>query len=293
MALIKALILGLIQGVTASLPISSSGHTELLAGALKTQPGPLLPFMTLLHLGTLIAVVLVFYRDIVRLGLAVAGIFRDLFFNIRVLFGGRKKRAEKQYRRLFSSAYRKFALLFAISIVPTFVIGRLLAGLAFRASGMLLAAAVGFFITALILFVSSYFPAGRKGPTRAGIPEALLVGAFQGISVFPGISRLGMVLSSANLCGFSRKFAIRYAYLMSIPSIIGALAVELPGSGAALRSVAGIGGCVLGVIAAALAALFMLRICVRLLKRRPDRVFALYCVVAGIATVVIYVVGRK
>ena len=293
MSLIRAILLGVVQGITSVFPVSSSGHIRLFTNILGVQTGAGLPMMALLHLGTLIAVVAVFYRDIVRLGLAVAAILRDAVFNARLLFGGKKRREGKSYRRVLDGAYRRFALLLLVSLVPTFVLGRVLAALVRRSEGMLLATAIGFFVTALLLMVSSFFGSANKGPRRAGLPDALIIGIFQGASVFPGISRLGMVLASANLCGFSRKFAIKFAYIMSIPTILGALATELPGAGAELSAGLGVPGFILGVAVAAILAAVLIHIAVRILKRRPDRAFAIYCAALGVASVVVYILGRR
>ncbi len=197
MALIRALILGIVQGAASAFPVSSSGHVGLFSRLLGTEVA--LPAMSLLHLGTLIAVALLFYRDIMRLGYAIVGIFRDLFFNLRLLVSGKKKRAGQAYRRVMAKPYRRFAMLLGVSLVPTFVIGWLFSGLALQGGSNLLATAIGFFVSALLLLVSSFFAAANKGPSRTSWFDAVLIGIFQGAAVFPGISRLGMVLASANL----------------------------------------------------------------------------------------------
>jgi undecaprenyl-diphosphatase len=122
------------------------------------------------------------------------------------------------------------------------------------------------------------------------VRDALLIGALQGISVVPGISRLGMIMAGAGICGFARKYLVKYAFLLSIPTIVGGVIVELRADGLSVFRTAGAGPCIIGILTSALVGCFVLEFAKNFLSRKRNRGFACYCLAAGILTVVIYLI---
>ena len=127
---------------------------------------------------------------------------------------------------------------------------------------------------------------GIKTPKDVTYDNAMWIGICQGISVFPGISRCGMTICAGLLCGFSRKFAVKYSYILSVPAIIGALAVEL-GQFSAPAMTVGLGFTfVLGMLISAVVGYFTIRVLLRLVNRGRFRYFAYYCFIVGFAALI-------
>lgn len=207
MSIWQAVLLGLVQGLTEFLPVSSSGHLVLFQQLLGvTETGVALDVA--LHVGTLVAVFWVYGRDILR----VAGAW---------------------WRSLFPGAAggppgARLAWAVLVATIPTGVIG--LAGENVFAGwfGSLRAVGVFWILTGVLLYWASRRDVGRKGETDISLADALIVGTFQGLAIAPGISRSGATIAAALGRGIRAEDAARFSFLMSIPAILGAAAVELP-----------------------------------------------------------------
>ena len=287
MSILQAILLGAVQGVTEFFPVSSSGHLTLISNLMGIEGSTNLMFVIMLHIGTLLAVIAVFYRDILRLGKEFAGIFADLLCTLTLWVSSRRSPENVRYRKIVSNNYRKFALMLLISMIPTAIIGYLICPLSEAVNGNLLASGMGLMITALLLLVSSFMLSTNKGPREVKYVDAFLIGAFQGFSGFPGISRLGMTVSSGYLSGFSGKFVLKYSYVLCVPTILGAIILE--GSRAHTSNVViGVLPCLAGMAAAAVVGFFVIRLAVKLISKRGNRIFAAYCMLIGIISVVGY-----
>ena len=208
MSLIEALLLGLVQGLTEFLPVSSSGHLAILKNLLQIKETGII-FSVLLHTGTLAVLLAAFRQDVKKLLLEGCKTIYDFAGNFKIYFKNRHEQEAIRYKKLISNNYRKLFLLLLVSTLPTAVEGILLEDLVLQAESNLLA------------------PAGKKIPKDVGYGTAFFIGIFQGIAVFPGISRLGITLAVCLMCGFNRKFAIKYAFLTAIPAVLGAAFWEL------------------------------------------------------------------
>lgn len=288
MSVWQAILLGVVQGITEFLPVSSSGHLVLLQQVLNLKIENNLFFEAMLHIGTLLAVLTVFWADIARLFWELIHIFADIFDNIKIWFQNKGFQDEKRYHKLLSSNYRRFVILLFISTIPTGVIGYLIRGMVKEASGNLLAPAIGFFVTAILLLVTECAAEeNEKSPHDTSFSEAAAIGIFQGFAAFPGVSRAGATLSACFICGFSRKYAMKYAYIMSIPAILGAAVMEFRGakiSGGAAE----IGICVLAMLIAAAVGYFSIRFSLSVIRQKKLRYFSMYCMVIGILSIVLH-----
>lgn len=288
MSILQALLLGLIQGITEFLPVSSSGHLAIMQNLLNinTETGVL--FDVILHVGTLTAVFLAFWKDIKKLVLDGCGMLYDIVQNGRTWMHNKKEQDAKRYKKVISSNYRKFILLILVSTIPTGIVGLLLRNVVETASDNLLAPGVGLFITGILLLIVDFFPAGNKIPKDTGYQLALVIGFFQGIAVMPGISRSGMTIAACLLCGLNRKFAVKYSFIMSIPAILGAAVLELkdiPGSGITLSMV---GTYLVAAILAGGAGYLCIKAMLKLVQHKRFRYFSIYCFILGITSVVCY-----
>ncbi len=252
------LSLGVVQGVTEFIPVSSSGHLVLAQWLLGwSQPGVLLE--AVVHLGTLVAVVLYFRRDI-------GALLRAL------LFGGR--------------AGRRYSGLIIVGTIPVAGIGLLARGAIERAFDSPGLVGVMLLVTAGGLLVADACAkrAERDVPSFFG---ALLVGFGQALSLLPGVSRSGMTIAAGIASGVQPVEAARFSFILAIPAILGVgvwevflepARPELTGAQAWGMTAAG--------LAALLSGLIAIRLLLAVVRRRRMRWFAVYCAAAGVATII-------
>ena len=177
-----------------------------------------------------------------------------------------------------------------VSSVPTAVFGYLLCGFSQDNSESLLNLGIGFLISGIILIVADMPKTGKKIPKDIGKIDALVLGAAQGISVLPGISRTGITISCGLLRGYSRKFSIKYSFLMSIPAVLGALLAEIGElRGASFHWSMVLAG-IAGMLTAAVTGFLCIRKILNTLQKKNFRGFACYSFLIGILTLVGYFV---
>lgn len=260
--ILQAIILGIIQGLTEWLPVSSSGHLALVQLAMDLQV-PVF-YDAVLHLGTLTGVFAIYRRDIV-------GIVKSIF--------GHDRAAEGPYPQ-----GRRMLWLVIIGTVPTAAIG-----LAFRSFFEYsfydpLSIGAGFIITGAFLLVTLLLKAGSK---RLGQADAVLIGVGQGLSIFSSISRSGATVAAGMFKGVEREQLVRYSFVLSIPAIVGAAAVDVASAGeqqmAELYSI-GIESYIAGAAISAIVGYASIRVLIRAVAGGKFYLFAFYCFAIGIAT---------
>ena len=288
MTILQAILLGLIHGVTALLPLGGSGPVVLVSHFLGTGEAVSLNYLAFLQLGTLAAIVLRFRKEMRGLLKAVPYLCRGLLANLLTLLANLRHPEEGNYAFLLGKPYRKLCAMLTVSMVPTVVIGLLLRRLAAEGAGNLLVCAAGFFLTALLLIISSYTVASSKKTAGTRITDALLIGALQGVSVLPGTGRMGMVLSGGSFAGFSRKYMIKYAFLLGVPSIIAAVVLLIPSSPAAFGTAGAFAKALLGACFSGTASYLLSGRLMRLISRRSNRFFACCALAAGIISAAAY-----
>ena len=184
---------------------------------------------------------------------------------------------------------RKASLLFLEMLLSSVVVCLIFRRMAESVAGNLLVTAMGFLVTALLLFVSSYSVRKRRKLSAIHASDGLIAGAFQGLSVFPGISRFGILYSAEGILGFSPKLRVMMAYLMAVPMIAGGMILEkFNGTAVAIREI-GLFPCILGVIVAAVVGVFAIRYFRRRLLHVSERAYAVYCVIMGVISIITYV----
>ncbi len=209
MSMLTAIFLGFIQGVAEFLPISSSGHLAVLQNVfhLQTAEDGHMFFDVLLHLGTVISILAVYWKDVVY-------IVRDSLAFIR------ESRLPPTQPRSEHPGGR-FLLMIIFGTLPLFLI------LPFHDSLEQLYyntrfIAIAFLLTGFILFISDKMPQGRKNARTMRISDALLIGIAQAVATIPGISRSGSTITAGLATGQSRSYAMKYSLLMSVPAVLGA-----------------------------------------------------------------------
>ena len=287
MSLIQSILMGLIQGLTEFLPVSSSGHLALFKILFKVNTDTGMLFDVLLHVGTLVAIVAVYWRDVYKLIRELIMIIIDLVYNFIAWiqeFRGNKV----TFRRIVRTRYRRFVVLVVIATIPTAIIGYIGRDFVAAAETILFIPGLCLIITAIVLFLSDRIPGGKKGPGNVSYTNAFIVGIVQGIATLPGISRSGSTIAASVFLGFRREFAVKFSFIMSIPAILGALVLELHDAtdmavtGAMMRNY------VIGMIIAAVVGYVAIKLMLAIVKQRKFTYFSIYCLIVGVISLIGY-----
>ena len=290
MTTFQAIIMGIVQGLTEFLPVSSSGHLAIIqAIAEKDMEGGIL-FEVLLHVATLAAVCAVYYKDVGMIVVEFFSICADCCVNIGRFFKNISAINKQEYKPICTTPGRKLTLMLMVSTVPTGIMGVLLDDVVESVSSNLLIVGLCLLGTGGILFISDLVDKGNKKQKEANFGDAMLTGIAQGFAVLPGISRSGTTITGCLLCGFDRRFAVKYSFLMSIPAILGALVLELfklPDSGGVGAPA---GACVVAMILAAVIGYFALKIVSALAINKRFKPFWIYCFAVGAISIIVFLI---
>jgi len=259
--ILQAIVIGVIQGLTEFLPISSSAHLILVPQVLGwNDPFINSPaFDVMLHMGTLAALLVYFGRDLWRYFVAFVAVLRD--------------------RRVGADPDRRLAVLLAVSVIPAALIGVLLEDFIdtfFRSDQGLLFVCVLLVVGAVILFVAERAARHVKQMSDLRPIEALAIGLAQALALFPGISRSGITIAAGLFLGLERAAAARFAFLMGTPIIAGAgiwKLREIFGSEAGTFEPAVLAA---GIIASGVAGLVAIWVLLRFLQSHSTDVFVIY-----------------
>jgi undecaprenyl-diphosphatase len=263
---IESIILGIVQGLTEFLPVSSSGHLVLFQ-SLFGLTEPALLFDISVHVGTLAAVVAVFRGELWAL---VSAVFRAPMM-IRSAGGvSRLYAGDSQFRML---------VLIVVGSIPTAVMGLLFAKIAEQLFSSIGLVGIALIITATFLwFTRRKIQAGRQ-VQKMGMRDALVIGIAQGLAIIPGISRSGATISAALYLGLDRDLAGRFSFLLAMPAILGALVLGLDGE--AFHTSIPLAVILAGSFCAALVGYLALRILLNMVRKGHLYRFAPYCWAVG------------
>lgn len=274
MHIFSSIILGLVQGIAEFLPISSSGHLSLFQHFFGlANPEETLFFDVLLHLGTLIAVFIYYWRDIVDL-------IKGFFYLLICIFSKRRRR---ELEHLAPSG--RMVLMIIVATLPLFAVLPIkdkVEGL----YGNTIFIGCALLVTGFLLFYSDRVGKGRKTVRSATMLDALLVGVGQAVAVVPGLSRSGTSISVGLTRGFRRNFAVRFSFLMSIPAVLGANILSIKDAVAEGIDVSVLPVYLVGTVVAAVSGYFAIRLVNNLANRGKFGSFAYYCWGVGAAAVI-------
>ncbi len=271
MTYLSSFIMGLVQGLAEFLPISSSGHLAIAENLLGMETAVPEFFDVLLHLGTLLAVFVAYWGEICEMVV-------EFFHGIGDIAHGTTPRQVPPARRLI--------LLIVVATLPLVLV------LPFHKkvqalSGNMVFVGAALVVTGFLLFACDMLRKGRKTEGRATVVDALIVGVAQAVATLPGISRSGMTISAGCFCGFERKFAVRFSFLMSIPAILGANILSLADAAKAGIVWTEVPMYMVGVITSAVVGYA----CIRLLKMIAEKgrfgAFSYYCWAVGLLTLLL------
>lgn len=275
---VYALLLGIVQGLTEFLPVSSSGHLVLFQHLFGlTQPEVF--FDICLHIGTLLAIVMVFRRE---LGHMVLTLIRLPALLKKAGSAGKLYETDEDIRLM---------TLIVIGTIPTGMIGLLLKPIAADLFSNIWIVGVMLVVTGTLLWLTRRAPEKGRLIGTLHLKDALIIGLVQGVAIIPGISRSGSTICIALLMGIDRETAGRYSFLLSIPAILGALVLGMDSSdiGDSSASPAVI---LFGTIVAALAGYLALVVLLRMIRKGKLSVFAPYCWGVGLVALLLTGVAR-
>ncbi len=276
----EAVLLGLIQGLTEFLPVSSSGHLEICKVLLGVETTDDLLFTTMVHAATVLSTIVVFRSQI-------WDILKGFFCGLK---GIKVSKGDDGKRVLVCNDQTDYLFKMVVSMIPVFVVGVFFKDQVESLFGSIMVVGFALIVTALLLFFSDYasrpgrksiFPANEY---RNGISywQAFAVGLGQAFAVVPGLSRSGTTISTGLICGVRREVMAQFSFLMVLVPILGETFLELVGGEFGASSVGGL-ALVLGFVSAFLSGLFACKAMVALVKKAKLSWFALYCLVAAAA----------
>ena len=271
MTYLSSFLLGLVQGLAEFLPVSSSGHLSIDQNLLGLNTEIPEFFDVLLHLGTLVAVFVAYWRDI-------CDMVAELIHGVGDLVHGTTPRQVPPARRLI--------LLIIVGTLPLFILLPIHKQVQALSNNMVFIGAA-LVVTGFLLFACDLVRKGKKTERTATIADVLVVGLGQAIATMPGISRSGMTIATGCFMGFERKFAVRFSFLLSIPAVLGANILSLKDALDAGIIWAEVPMYVVGVVTAAVVGYA----CIRLLRLVAEKgrfgAFAYYCWAVGLLTLLL------
>lgn len=274
----EAVLLGMIQGLTEFLPVSSSGHLEIGKALLGVETTDDLLFTTMVHAATVLSTIVVFRKEIWDLLVGFFGGLKD--WRIAKNDAGRKV--------LVCNDQTDYLLKMVVSMLPVLVVGLFFKDSVEALFGSIQVVGFALIVTALLLFFSDYasrpgrksiFPANEY---RNGLSywQAFAVGLGQAFAVVPGLSRSGTTISTGLICGVKREVMAQFSFLMVLVPILGETFLEVVGGEFGASSV-GVLALVLGFVSAFLSGLFACKVMIALVKKAKLSWFALYCLMAA------------
>ena len=265
---LQAVILGIIQGLTEFLPVSSSGHLVLFQHLFGLEE-PELFFNISVHMGTLAAVIIFFWQEI-----------RSVLTSV-IRFPGMLSRKEVTLGHIWEDEELRLAALIIIGSVPTAIIGLLFHRVAERLFSSVFLVGCALILTGILLLLTRWLPKDGKEIREFSIVDALVIGVMQGLAIIPGISRSGSTIATGLFLGLDKETAARYSFLLSIPAIVGAEILSLKDVSFQAFDIVTL----LGTLTAGVVGYGALTLLLYILKRGQLHFFVPYCWLVGVAAI--------
>ena len=266
MNIIQAIIIGIVQGLTEFLPVSSSAHLVFAQNILGVESS--LAFDIFLHLGTLIAVLWFFRYDIIKM-------IKSWWLSIGDILQGRFMQG------FYEDAYKRLAWYVILATIPVAIVGILFDdAIESLFAGALYVPAFFLFVTGTILYLSQRMASGNVTLNNISKKEALWMGLGQACAILPGLSRSGTTIAAGLTIGLEKEFAAKFSFILSIPAIFGAFVFKLKDIGSAMD--VNFLPIFLGFIASIIAGYMAIKWMLDLIQNKSLDIFAYYCWAVGI-----------
>lgn len=269
MITLESIGLGILQGLTEFIPVSSSGHLVVAQSVIPGFKEPAVLFDAMLHMGTLAAVVFYYKKD---LALILASLFPGDYH------GGVREKREG----------RRLLLMLILATIPTGIIGFLFKDAVEALFEHARPVGASLLVTGAVLAVTDRVEARGTGLRGMIVWKALLIGVIQGIAVIPGISRSGMTIASGVILGLRREFAMEFSFLLAIPAVFGAVVLETAKHLPSFVSDVDITAYLLGMIMAGLVGYLSIGWLLKIVKMKKLVYFGAYCWCVGLAVLFIF-----
>lgn len=286
MNLFEAILMGLVQGLAEFLPISSSGHLAIMKHILKINTETGLLFDVLLHLGTLVAIFIAFWKDIKELIIEGFGIIGSFFSNVGRFIINLGSSDKKKYVKVITTPYRKFVMLVIVSTIPTGIIGFLFKDAIEIAGATLLVPGLSLILTSILLVIADSVKISTKMENETSYKDAGLIGLAQGIATLPGLSRSGTTITACLLRGLDKNFTVKYSFIMSIPAVLGAVVLELKDISTVSLATSEIINYIIGMIVAFVVGYICIKTMLVVVRGKKFKYFSIYCFIIGIIAVI-------
>ena len=266
MDILQGIIIGIVQGLTEFLPVSSSAHLVFIQKLLGVESS--LAFDTFLHLGTLIAVLWFFRYDIIKM-------LKSWWLSIGDILQGRFREG------FYEDPYKRLAWYVILATIPVGIVGVLFEdSVDALFSGALYVPAFFLFVTGTILYLSQRMTSGKINYNTITKKEALFMGLGQACAILPGLSRSGTTIAAGLTIGLDKEFAAKFSFILSIPAIFGAFILQAKDIGSAMD--ANFLPVFLGFIAAIIAGYVAIKWMLDLVQNKSLDIFAYYCWLMGL-----------
>ncbi|MDD6153966.1 MAG: undecaprenyl-diphosphate phosphatase [Eubacteriales bacterium] len=274
MTYLQAIILGIVQGLAEFLPISSSGHLALIQNLLGIQGDKVVMFTVMLHMGTLVSVFIMYWSDIWAL-------IKELFITIGDIFTGKGLRLQER-------PVRKLGVMIIVSTIPTAIMGFAFNDFFESLYSNIALIGAGFIITGFMLYLSEKFGEANRDLQHMNFRNAIFIGILQGVAIAPGISRSGSTMVGGLTVGLKRDFAVKFAFLISIPTILGSFLMEFKSAASTIaKSPDMFGVMAVGVVVAAICGIIAIKAMIKAVSDKKLKYFSYYVWALG-AAVIIY-----
>lgn len=262
MTYIQAAILGIVQGLAEFLPISSSGHLALLQYFFGVEADSVLLFTVMMHVGTLVSVFIIYRKDIWALILELIDTIKDI--------------CTGKGPRINANPMRRMGFMIIVATIPTALIGLFFEDFFESLYASIVSIAIGLIFTGIILLVAERMGKSANGPMEMKWRHAVFIGVMQGIAICPGVSRSGSTLFGSLISGLKREFAVEFVFLISIPSILGSVVLEMPKALAEGMDASMAGPLVLGVVLSAISGIFAIKAMIKVVSNKRLIGFTIY-----------------
>lgn len=266
MDIFQGIIIGIVQGLTEFLPVSSSAHLVFIQKVLGVESN--LAFDTFLHLGTLIAVLWFFRWDVYKM-------LKSWFLSIKDIFHGEFKEG------FLNDPYKRLSWYVILATIPVGIVGVLFEdSVESLFSGALYVPAFFLFVTGTILYLSQRMASGKINYDSITKKEALIMGVGQACAILPGLSRSGTTIAAGLTAGLDKEFAAKFSFILSIPAILGAFLIQAKDIGSALD--VNFLPVILGFLAAIISGYLAIKWMLNLVQNKNLDIFSYYCWAIGI-----------
>lgn len=283
MEILKCILMGIVQGVTEIVPVSSSAHFNVMRRVFGFECSYSSLFYLMLHIGTIASICIALRKDIFRLIKETLGIVVTLFANLLVFFMRIRGNKRYAYFRVINSSYRKIAVMILISSIPTAIMGYYGREFVSKISDRFYIVGIGVLITGFLLYLVDELPESHIRADEAMYSGAFITGISQGVAALPGLSRTGVTLSAGLLMGYDKMFAFKYSLLVSVPALIGSVIVQANNVYTSELKSDSMPAYIVGMIAAGIVGFIAIKCMMKIVRRRKYKWIGIYCLVLGAA----------